>query len=194
MPIDQLPEPIGDAIHAPSVDERTAARAQTVPGARAGQKMGDGSRHGGLDAVRSVDAAAIDDRACLGEPANRDGLRGRQRNGNAGNAVKVWRLGAGGAPTLVDSIVLANISTVSDVAVSGDGKLLVFSAEGGTNAGVHVYSLADPEKPVRLGSYLVGTGVHTASLADIAGKRYVFAAKNPGSPALLILDITEFTN
>ncbi len=119
---------------------------------------------------------------------------GISRNGNAGNAVKIWRLGAGGAPTLVDSLVIANISTVSDVEVSADGKLLVFSAEGGLNAGVHVYSLADPEQPVLLGSYPVGTGVHTASLADIGGKRYVFAAKNPGSPALLILDITAFAN
>jgi hypothetical protein len=57
-----------------------------------------------------------------------------------------------------------------------------------------VYSLADPEKPLQLGHYPVSTGVHTASLADIAGKRYVFAAKNPGSPALLILDITAFAN
>jgi hypothetical protein len=119
---------------------------------------------------------------------------GLTRNGNPGNAVKVWRLGASGAPTLVDSLVIADISTVSDVEVSADGKLLVFSAEGGSNAGVHVYALADPEKPVRLGSYLVSSGVHTASLADIAGKRYVFAAKNPGSPALLILDITAFAN
>jgi len=117
---------------------------------------------------------------------------GIARNGNAGNAVKIWRLGAGGAPTLVDSLIVPGIGTVSDVEVSADGALLVFSAEGGANAGVHVYSLADPEKPVRLGSYLVGTGVHTASLADIGGKRYVFAAKNPGTPALLILDITAF--
>jgi hypothetical protein len=36
--------------------------------------------------------------------------------------------------------------------------------------------------------------VHTAALADIAGRRYVFAAKNPSSPALLILDITAFAN
>jgi hypothetical protein len=119
---------------------------------------------------------------------------GISRNGNPGNAVKIWRLGAGGAPTLVDSLIIASITTVSDVEVSADGKLLVFSAEGGTNAGVHVYSLADPENPVRLGSYPVGSGVHTAALADIAGKRYVFAARNPGSPALLILDITAFAN
>ena len=119
---------------------------------------------------------------------------GIPRNGNAGNAVKIWRLGAGGAPTLVDSLIIANISTVSDIEVSADGRVLVFSAEGGLDAGVHVYSLADPERPVRLGSYPVSAGVHTASLADIGGRRYVFAAKNPSNPALLILDITGFAN
>jgi len=117
---------------------------------------------------------------------------GFPRNGNPGNQVKVWRLAAGGAPTLVRSLTIGAISTVSDLQVSADGQLLVFSAEGGDSAGVHVYGLSDPEQPVRLGSYLVGTGVHTASLAEIGGRLYVFAAKNPGSPALLILDITDF--
>jgi len=119
---------------------------------------------------------------------------GLSRNGNYGNAVKIWRLDAGGAPILADSLIIASIATVSDIEVSADGKLLVFSAEGGVNAGVHVYSLADPEKPVLLGRYPVSTGVHTASLADFGGRRYVFAAKNPSDPALLILDITAFAN
>ncbi len=116
------------------------------------------------------------------------------RGGNLGNAVKIWRLNAAGAPTLVDSVIVANITTVSDVEVSADGRLLVISAEGGANAGVHVYALADPEKPALLGSYLVGAGVHTAAIGDVLGRRYVFAAKNPGSPALFILDITDFAN
>jgi len=37
--------------------------------------------------------------------------------------------------------------------------------------------------------------VHTAHIADIAGRQYVFAAKNPGpsvAPALLIYDVTAF--
>jgi hypothetical protein len=120
-------------------------------------------------------------------PAHTD--LGIARNGNAGNAVKIWRLGASGSPTLVNSLIVPGIGTVSDVEVSSDGKLLVFSAEGSTSPGVYVYSLADPEMPVLIGFYGVGTGVHTASIADIAGKRYVFAAKNPSDPALLILDI-----
>jgi len=114
------------------------------------------------------------------------------RSGNPGNEIKIWRLGAGGAPTLVRALAVADIGTVSDLQVSDDGQLLVFSAENGANAGVHVYGLSDPEQPEWLGSYLVGTGVHTASLAEIGGRLYVFAARNPGSPALLILDITDF--
>jgi hypothetical protein len=94
----------------------------------------------------------------------------------------------------VDSVIVSDIATVSDVEVSADGALLVFSAEGGSNAGVHVYSLADPETPQLVGSYLVSAGVHTATLADIGGRRYVFAARNPSSPALVILDITELAN
>lgn len=119
---------------------------------------------------------------------------GISRSGNPGNALKIWRLSAGGAPSLVDSLVLAGIATVSDVQVSDDGRLLVLSAEGGpggANSGVYVYGLANPEKPGLLGRYLVSTGVHTVTVATVNGRRYAFAAKNPASPALLILDITD---
>ncbi|MEZ4411896.1 MAG: Ig-like domain-containing protein [Gemmatimonadales bacterium] len=108
-----------------------------------------------------------------------------------GNAVKIWQV-AGAAPVLVDSVITSGITTVSDVQVSADGKLLVFSAENGPNAGLHVYSLAaSPSQPVFLASYLVSQGLHTATVATIAGQTYVFAARNPASPALLIFDITS---
>jgi hypothetical protein len=108
-----------------------------------------------------------------------------------GNAIKIWQLGAG-APVLVDSVVTSGITTVSDVQVSADGKLLVFSAENGPNAGLHVYSLAtSPSQPVFLASYLVTQGLHTATVADIGGRTYVFAARNPSSPALMVFDITS---
>lgn len=106
-----------------------------------------------------------------------------------GSALKVWHLGAGGAPSLVDSIITADISTVSDVEVSSDGTLLVFSAENGANAGLHLYSLADPAHPAFIANYAVSTGLHTATFGYIGGKRYIFAAKNPASPALMIFEI-----
>jgi len=107
----------------------------------------------------------------------------------SGNAVKIWHLSAGGTPTLVDSIVTAGIGTVSDIEVSSDGSLLVFSAENGSGAGLFLYSLADPANPAFIDSVHVGSGLHTAAFGYIGGKRYIFAAKNPGSPALIIYEI-----
>jgi hypothetical protein len=116
---------------------------------------------------------------------------GAARNGNAGNVVNIWSLDATGAPSLLDSLVVQGIGTVSDVQVSDDGSVLVFGAERGLNAGLFVYDLTDPRHPAFLDSALVQTGIHTATIAEIAGRRYVFAARNPASPALQIYDITD---
>jgi len=111
-----------------------------------------------------------------------------------GNAVKVWQLNVTtGAPGLVDSIITSGIGTVSDIEVSSNGKLLMFSTENGPNAGVYFYSLADPAHPTFLYKYLVSTGVHTATLGYIGGRVYAFGAKDPGSPALMIWDVTSLT-
>ncbi|MDO8665575.1 MAG: hypothetical protein Q7J79_03115, partial [Gemmatimonadales bacterium] len=107
-----------------------------------------------------------------------------------GNAVKIWKLDAAGAPVLQDSIITSGIQTVSDVEVSPDGKLLMFSAEGCPNCGIHFYNITNPAAPVFAGSYLVSTGVHTATFSAINNRLYVFGAKDPGSPALLILEVT----
>ncbi|MEO7354828.1 MAG: Ig-like domain-containing protein [Gemmatimonadales bacterium] len=114
------------------------------------------------------------------------------RSGIRGNAVKVWSLGApGGIPTLIDSIIVPNITTVSDVAVTPDGKALVITAEGGSGgAGMYVYDRVDPRRPALRGSVFVSQGVHTGEIAIINGRTYVFAARDPANPALLIYDIT----
>jgi hypothetical protein len=114
-----------------------------------------------------------------------------RRNGVAGNAVKIWRLDAAGAPSLADSVIVPAVGTVSDVQVSDDGALLVFSTELGPGNGLYVYDLADPGHPRLLDSALVSQGIHTATVADIGGRRYVFAARDPNDPALLIYDITS---
>jgi hypothetical protein len=116
---------------------------------------------------------------------------GAARNGNPGNVVNIWSLDAGGAPSLLDSLSVAGIGTVSDVQVSDDGTVLVFGAERGPNAGLFVYDLTNPRLPLLLDSVQVATGIHTATIAEIAGRRYVFAARNPKNPALLIYDITN---
>jgi hypothetical protein len=118
---------------------------------------------------------------------------GTERGGHPGNAVNIWSLGSAGGPTLADSIVLPGVGTVSDVQASDDGSVLVFSAELGADAGLYVYDLADSRCPAFRDSALVGTGIHTAAVSDIAGRRYVFAAKNPPNPALLVYDITDPT-
>jgi hypothetical protein len=115
------------------------------------------------------------------------------RAGNPGNALKIWRLVTGGAPQLVREILTPGIGTVSDVQVSDDGKLLVFSAENGSATnGLYVYDLTDPENPVPVGRS-AAFSLHTATIAEIGGRRYVFAAKNPGNPALMVFDITDLT-
>ena len=109
-----------------------------------------------------------------------------------GNAVKVWQLGPSGAPTLVDSILVSSIGTVSDVEVSADGTVLMISTEGGTGDGFQFYDLANPASPSFLGQFLVSTGIHTTTFGYIGGRVFAFGAKNPGSPELVVLDVTGF--
>jgi hypothetical protein len=114
-----------------------------------------------------------------------------ERTGLAGSVVSVWHLGTGGAPTLVDTLQTPDVGAVSDVRVSPDGKLLMFSTETGPNSGFYFYSLANPAAPTFLEYYATGSeGVHTAKWATINGRLYAFGAKNPGNPALMILDVT----
>jgi hypothetical protein len=116
---------------------------------------------------------------------------GFEREGNPGNAVKIWALDPTGAPVLADSLILSGVGTVSDVEVSADGSVLMLSAERGTRAGLYLYDLADPEKPALRDSVHVAEGLHTATLGEIAGRRYAFTARNPGQPALTIFDVTD---
>jgi hypothetical protein len=113
------------------------------------------------------------------------------RDGNVGDVVKIWRLTASGAPELADSINVPDIGTVSDIEVSDDGSLLLFSAESFSAPGLYLYSLADPDQPVLLDQVVVSAGVHTATFGVIDGQRYIFAAKNAPAPALLIFDVSD---
>lgn len=116
---------------------------------------------------------------------------GLPRAGRVGNVLKIWSLNGAGAPTLVDSVKISGINTVSDVEVSSDGQLLMFGAENGPNAGLYLYSLADPVKPTPLAYLPILDGIHTATFGEIGGRLYAFAAKNPFNPALEIFDVTN---
>ncbi|HSE28712.1 MAG TPA: hypothetical protein VLA95_10830 [Gemmatimonadales bacterium] len=108
------------------------------------------------------------------------------RNGNFGDVLKVWQLGAEGAPALVREVPIPDISTVSDVEVSADGALLLATTEGQSADGLYLFSLADPSDPTPVDFEPVASGLHTGTFAEIGGARYVFAARNPGSPALMV--------
>ncbi|MES2305875.1 MAG: Ig-like domain-containing protein [Gemmatimonadota bacterium] len=113
------------------------------------------------------------------------------RSGVAGNALKIWSLGTpGGIPVLIDSIKIPNVNTLSDVAVTPDGKALVVTAENGGGAGMYILDRVDPRRPVVRGAVVVSQGIHTGEIAVINGRTYVFAARDPALPALLIYDIT----
>jgi hypothetical protein len=106
-----------------------------------------------------------------------------------GNTLKVWNI-AGGTPVLADSVKLITVGTVSDNEVSADGSLLLLTTEGGGGSnGIYIYSLADPAHPALLDSQVGFTGIHTGTFATIGGQLYVFAAKNPSAPALLVFRI-----
>src|SRR5690606_21330439 len=112
------------------------------------------------------------------------------RGGNQGNVINIWTLGNDGVPTLAGDLVAGPVGTVSDLAVTPDGRVLVATTEGG-DAGLRLFTRADPLAPVLADFHGVGQGLHTGEVAVINGRTYVFAARNPPSPALMIFDITE---
>ena len=113
------------------------------------------------------------------------------RSGVRGNAIKIWSLSSSGVPTIADSGIIANVGTVSDVAVTPDGKTLVATTENGFGAGLYLYDLTDPKRPTFISHVGVGQGLHTGEVEVIDGKTYVFGARNPSNPALMIFDITD---
>lgn len=115
------------------------------------------------------------------------GFRGRP-----GNAIKIWKLDAGGAPSLSDSVIISGIGTVSDLEVSPDGKWLIATAEGGGDrAGLYVYELTTPGHPAFRARQSVPSGLHTGTLSVIGGTLYAFTAKDPSSCALQIYDLSN---
>lgn len=109
---------------------------------------------------------------------------------NAGNALKIWSLLPSGDPILTDSLILGNVGTISDVEVSGDGQRLLLTAERGGAGGFFIYALGDPEHPSLVTSAPEANGLHTGTFSRIGGRDFVFAARNPGQPALVIYDVT----
>jgi hypothetical protein len=109
---------------------------------------------------------------------------------HAGNALKVWSLLASGEPVLTDSIIIPGVGTVSDVEVGGNGTRLLVTAERGAAGGFFIYSLDAAGHPTPVASALESGGLHTGTFATIGGRDFLFAARNPASPALVAYDVT----
>ncbi|HEY8165337.1 MAG TPA: hypothetical protein VIF83_07260 [Gemmatimonadaceae bacterium] len=102
---------------------------------------------------------------------------GRTFNGvrSVGNAIKIWNV-AGSALTLVDSVIVPNATTLGDIQVSDDGKLLVVATEFSPGS-IAVFDLTNPLKPAlvsRFSSANTIPGVHTAEVERVNGKLYAF--------------------
>ncbi|MEP6472387.1 MAG: hypothetical protein ABJC74_01635 [Gemmatimonadota bacterium] len=111
-----------------------------------------------------------------------------------GATISVFHLDASGAPTRGDSVVIRGTITLSDLQVSDDGQWLVASTEGGSQEGLYVYRLTDPAHPTFVARYFVSAGLHTSTLASLNEKLYAFTAKNPGSPALMVFDLSQLAS
>jgi hypothetical protein len=112
------------------------------------------------------------------------------RDGHPGNALYIWDVGPA-APVLVDSVIVANATTLGDVQVSDDGAWLVVATEFAPGS-IVVFDLADPRHPVqasRFNSASTNPGVHTAEVARVDGRFYGFLSVDPrpGSPARLVI-------
>lgn len=114
---------------------------------------------------------------------------------NRGNAIKIWDVTAA-VPVLVDSIIVADASTLSDVQATDDGRYLVVSTEPVPGA-ILIYDIANPRKPVllsRFNNIETNNGVHTAEVQPVNGRLYAFLSvdsRGSDRARLVIVDITN---
>jgi hypothetical protein len=112
-----------------------------------------------------------------------------------GNAVHIWRID-GANPVLVDSLLVENATTLGDIQVSDDGRLLVVATER-QNGSIVIYSLTNPLKPTRITRYQTPNttnGVHTAEVARVNGRLYAFLSIDTPSARLVIVDLSDPAN
>jgi len=117
------------------------------------------------------------------------------RGGVFGNAIYVWDV-SGNVPTLVDTVIVSGpVTTLGDVAVSDDGKLLVVATER-SEGSIAVFDLTEPRRPrqvSRFGNSETANGVHTAEIGRVNGKLYAFLSIDPSPSRIVIVDLSEPT-
>lgn len=116
---------------------------------------------------------------------------GRRGASGVGNLLYVWDL-TGTSPRLVRTIAIEEATTLGDVQSSDDGRWLVVATR--QLGSLVVFDLADPSNPVRVSRHVseaMGNEVHTAEVARVNGRLYVFAAVISPLSRLVIVDITD---
>jgi hypothetical protein len=91
----------------------------------------------------------------------------------------------------VDSVIVANATTLGDVQVTDDGAWLVVATEFSPGS-IVIFDLADPRHPVqaaRFSSANTTPGVHTAEVSRVGGRQYAFLSVDPNAsnPARLVI-------
>ena len=112
-----------------------------------------------------------------------------------GNAIKIWDV-MGDVPTLIDSVIVPNASTLGDIQTSDDGSLLIVATEF-VPGSIMIYSLANPVKPQLISRYntaLTNPGVHTAEVERVNGTLYAFLCIDPGGGSQARLVIVDLSN
>ncbi|HEV7991026.1 MAG TPA: hypothetical protein VGP25_04330 [Gemmatimonadaceae bacterium] len=115
-------------------------------------------------------------------------------NGTASSPFYIWDVS--GDPTLIDSVRVANASTLGDIVTTPDGAYLVVATEY-SQGSIVIYSLADPRKPQlvsRFSNAETFAGVHTAEVGLVNGKPYAFLSVDPAGTLAAKLVIVDLSN
>lgn len=114
---------------------------------------------------------------------------------SAGSVFYIWDA-SGNTPMLLDSVKVADATTLGDIAVSDDGAYLVVATER-TPGSIVIYSLANPRQPQlvsRFSNAETNAGVHTAEIGRVNGKLYGFLSIDPLGATQAKLVIVDLSN
>jgi Uncharacterized conserved protein len=111
-----------------------------------------------------------------------------------GNAIKIWNV-SGATPTLLDSVIVSNATTLGDIQVTPDGSYLVVATEA-VPGSIVIFDLSNPARPVQIARFHnddTDPGVHTAEVQVVNGKLYGFLSIDPrnGLARLVIVDLSN---